>query len=370
MKVKTTWDIFVALFKQLFIRSKESVFWLVIFPSILFMILTTIFGNVDKNINLRVAIIGESKTLSKVFENIPQLSIEFVKTENQEEQLTLLENQLKAGKTQTIVILPEDFDSKLAIASLLQRTKLQRKVDVTIYYVPLRQESKLAKEIISGVFNSIGTTTQLKYTVHKLSEGQFSYNEFIYPGVIGMAILSAFLFGFMNDIVYMHKRGILRRLYTAPVSLTTVYLLAGLISLIQLALGILVLSIFAWLKGVDVFGYLQYILVHVPIASAVLVLLSITVMSLFKSTSKIFVFEQIFFQVQMFVGGFYFPLKFANPVVKSIAKMLPLTYTIDALRLPKNLNALESGHIVVPLIYIVILSLSVAFSGKKLRIGE
>ncbi|WP_448375777.1 ABC transporter permease, partial [Fervidobacterium sp.] len=124
------------------------------------------------------------------------------------------------------------------------------------------------------------------------------------------------------------------------------------------------------LKGVDVFGYLQYILVHVPIASAILVLLAITVISLSKSTTKIFVFEQIFFQVQMFVGGFYFPLKFANPVVKTVAKMLPLTYTVDALRIPKNLNALESGHIVVPLIYIVILSLIVAFSGKKLKIGE
>jgi len=366
-QIKANWEVFIALFKQLFTRSKESVFWLVLFPSILFMILTTIFGKVEENIDLSVKILGESRTLSKVFENLPQLSAEFVKIEDIQKQRSVLENELKAGKIQAFVILPNDFDSKFAFASLLQKTRLKRKIEVEIYFVPIRQESKVAQEILNGIFNSLGSTVQAKYEIHDLSKGHFSYNEFIYPGVIGMAILSAFLFGFMNDIVYMYKRGILRRLYTTPLSLITVYFSLGIVTMIQLILGIFILSIFAWFKGVNIHTYVPSLLVNIPISCAILVLMSIVIVSFSKSTSRIFVFEQVFFQVQMFVGGFYFPLKFANPFVKSIARILPLTYTVDALRIPSNLNVLDSGHMLVPVMYILVLLVVSAVSVKRLR---
>ncbi|PHJ12734.1 ABC transporter, partial [Fervidobacterium sp. SC_NGM5_O18] len=153
-------ELFISLFKQFFLRSKESVFWLVIFPTILFLILTTIFGNVEENVELKVKILGESKMLEKVFSDIKQFQTEFVTFTDEAEKLSKfkeLNNELRSGKIHAYAVLPRNFDSEFSIATILQKTKLQRKVEVNIYYVPVRQESKLAGDILSSVFNSLGT---------------------------------------------------------------------------------------------------------------------------------------------------------------------------------------------------------------------
>lgn len=65
------------LYKQLFLRSKETIFWLVVFPTILFLILTSIFGNVEQNVTVKIAIIGDSEILKRVFSGIKQITPKF-----------------------------------------------------------------------------------------------------------------------------------------------------------------------------------------------------------------------------------------------------------------------------------------------------
>lgn len=367
-------ELFISLFKQFFLRSKESVFWLVIFPTILFLILTTIFGNVEENVELKVKILGESKMLEKVFSDIKQFQTEFVTFTDEAEKLSKfkeLDNELRSGKIHAYVVLPRNFDSEFSIATILQKTKLQRKVEVNIYYVPVRQESKLAGDILSSVFNSLGTKEIVPVETYKLSEGEFEYNEFIYPGVVGMAILSVFIFGFMSEVEYLYRRGMLRRFYTTPINIINILIFTALVNMIELILGIFVLSLFANLKGVDVGKYLPSMISHVPLACVLLTLLSLNVLIFSKNQpSRVFVFGQIYFQVQMFAGGFYFPLKFANPVVKNFARFLPLTYTVDAIRLANHLNAFEEGHVLVPIIYILLLGINLILFSKKLKVAE
>ncbi|AFG35069.1 ABC transporter permease [Fervidobacterium pennivorans subsp. shakshaketiis] len=373
-KTSSLIELFISLFKQFFLRSKESVFWLVIFPTILFLILTTIFGNVEENVELKVKILGESKMLENIFSDIKQFKAEFIIFASDAEKsskLKELDNELRPGKIHAFVVLPENFDSEFSIATILQKTKFQRKVLVNIYYVPIRQESKLAGDILSSVFNSLGTREEVSVETYKLSEGEFEYNEFIYPGVIGMAILSVFIFGFMSEVEYLYRRGMLRRFYTTPINIINILIFTALVNMIELILGISVLSLFANLKGVDVGKYLPSMVLHVSIACVLLTLLSLNVLIFSKNKpSRIFVLGQIYFQVQMFAGGFYFPLKFANPVVKNFARFLPLTYTVDALRLPKHLNGFEKGHILVPIIYILLLGVNLLIFSKRLKVAE
>ncbi|MGC9771545.1 ABC transporter permease [Fervidobacterium islandicum] len=374
MKAHGLKELFVSLFKQFFLRSKESVFWLVLFPSILFLILTTIFGNVEENVELKVKILGESNILKKAFENIQQFNVVFVDFANDNERLSKLkelEKELRAGKIHAYVVLPENFDSQLQLALFLQKTQFHRRVLVDIYYVPLRQESKLAGNILSSVFDSLGIKESVSLEIHNLSKAEFEYNEFIYPGVVGMAFLSVFLFGFLSEVEYIYRKGVLRRFYTTPVNIIYVLVFIAIVDVIQLVLGISVLSFFAILKGVDVISYLPSLLLHGSIACILLTLLVLNVLIISnKKASRIFVFGQIYFQVQMFAGGFYFPLKFANPIVKSIAKILPLTYIVDAMRMTKQLSALESGHFLVPVVYIIIMSVSLAIFSKRLKVSE
>lgn len=357
-------EIFSALFKELFIRSKESVFWLVLFPTLLFLILTSIFGNVGENISLKVKILGKSEILKDVFTSIKQFEAEFVENSN----IEVLKEELKNGKINAFVVLPKDFDSRFGLANLLRNTRLMRKLDIEIYYVPVRQESQIAADILNGVFSSIGGSERIEYAVHKLNATQFNYNYFIYPGVIGMAILSAFLFGFLDILTYTHRRGIVKRLYLTPTSLITLYTLIGLICMIVLVIGLIVLSFVAQLKGVQVMRYVPTMLIHVSMAAAVMISMAMAILTVSKNTSRLFIFEQIFFQVQMFVGGFYFPLKQANHIVRSIAQFLPITYTVDALRKVDGFEAFQN-HLLVPTLYIFFFALIVVLNRKRLSVG-
>lgn len=360
--------IFDSLFKVLFIRSKESVFWLVMFPTILFLILTTIFGNIEENVEMKVKIVGKSQILQKIFENIKQFNVEFVSLDNDTISIESLKKSLERGSLDLIVVIPENFDSRYNSALLLKRTKLLKKIPVDIYCVPLRDSSKLAKDIVKGIFESMDTLESVSINEYSLSKDSYDYNNFIYPGVIGMAILSAFIFGFMDYIEYFQRGKLIIRFLAAPGNIILLYVLSAIVSVIELVIGVFILSLFAYFKGVDVIGYLPSVVFNTLLSSAVMISFILSVTSFVKKPSNLFAFQQIFFQVQMFIGGFYIPLKFTHPVVQTLAGIMPITYTVDSMRSFKSMNFFESGHILIPLIYILISSLIVIFRSRKFKL--
>lgn len=361
--------LFVSLFKQLFLRSKESVFWLAIFPIVLFLILTSIFGNMDENVQFRVKILGESKTLEKIFSNIEQMDAEFIPDYSQETINTLKKN-IEEDKLDALVVLPENFDGNYSNALLFRRTLLFRQVPIELYYAPLRQSSTIAYNVIKGVFNSMDVVEGVEYEVHNLSQEQYDYNNFIYPGVVGMAIMSTFLFGFMNELVYFRRKGTFKKLSMTPTKMVTIYITAAIVNIITMILSLFVLSLVAYFLGVDVFGYLTSTFIHTLLSCAVLTMLTLAIMTFSNSSTGLIIFQQIFFQVQMFLGGFYFPLKMLSPFITKLASFLPLTYTIDGMRVAKGLNSFESNHFTVPLIYLAVSTLIVLMRAKKLGVSE
>lgn len=370
-KLKKFAVLFDSLFKVLFLRQKEAVFWLSIFPTILFLILSTLFGNVEENIELKVKIIGHSKTLENVFKDIKQLNVIFEdKSSNSDnpEQINKALKELENEKLDLVVVLPDNFDSKYSSELLLRKTRLFKPVPIDIHYISLRDGSKIAKDIVEGIFTSMGLLESTTIEKHYLSQNTYDYNNFIYPGVVGMAILSVFLFGFMSDIQYFKTRNILRKFFTAPINPVYIYILTAVVNLLVLFLGVGVLSVFSYLKGVDVISYLPNLILNLLFSSAVMITFVIALMTFVTKPSNLFAFQQVFFQVQMFVGGFYVPLKFTSPIIQTIAKFLPITYIVDNMRTVKSLNSIDSNHFLVPLIYILVASIITIIRSKKLSI--
>lgn len=355
-----------ALFKQLFIRSKEAVFWLVVFPTILFLILTSIFGNVQQNVTIKVAVIGESHVLKKVFDSVQQISAKFFPHSERKR----FDEYLKALEGETfdvLLVLPEGFDSAYSRALLLRRTKLFRPVTVDVHYVPVREGSKLAFNMVKGILDALDIHSKVEMEIHNLSTRRVDYNTFIFPGVVGMALLSVYLFGFMNDLIWLNRKKIIKRLAISPFSLLKLYLFVALVNLTSLILGLSLLTLVAWIKGVDVATYLPSLIVNSLVSALVLTFLTLAVLIFENRSSALVAFQQIFFQVQMFAGGFYFPLKQIPPFVQAVARFLPITYTVDAMRKVVGLNSITSNHYVVPLIYLLFSILVVIVGIKRLH---
>ncbi len=350
---------FKALFNVLFIRSKESVFWLVFFPTILFIILTTIFGDMGRNVTFRISFVGESKILKRVFENIDNFEVFFYDEKDSDKIL----EDLKLSKIDLVVVLPKDFDNQLNRSLLLRKTLIHRPPTVKLFYSPSRQESQLTKEVFESVLNSFGST-QLEVKKHSLSQRKFHYPTFIYPGVVGMALLSTFLFGFINDIYYLRKKSVLRRFYVTPYPLPKFFLSSTVISVIQFILGILILSTLAHFYGVDILSAFPNTLFYLTLGSLVMIFLSIFAVYTLPGTS-LFVGTQIFFQVSMFVGGFYFPISQMPGWMQKVAYVLPVSSIVDGLRQPYGYSGFSNNWL-VPTVYILIfLTLDVVLFSKR-----
>uniref|UniRef100_A0A7C4GM67 ABC transporter permease n=1 Tax=Fervidobacterium thailandense TaxID=1008305 RepID=A0A7C4GM67_9BACT len=351
------------LYKQLFLRSKEAIFWLVVFPTILFLILTSIFGNVEQNVTVKVAIIGESEILERAFSGIQQISPKFFPYSKKEK----IKEYLKALERETfdvLVVLPEGFDAIYSRALLLRRTKFFKPVTVEVHYIPVRDGSKLAFEMVRGILDTLDVQDRVEMVIHNLSTRRVDYNNFIFPGVVGMAWLSVYLFGFMNDMLWLNRRKMIKRLSVSPFNLLKIYLFVAIVNLTSLVLGISILTFVAWLKGVDVVSYLPSLIFNSLISALVLTFLTLAVLVFENRSSAIVAFEQIFFQVQMFAGGFYFPLKQIPSFVQVVARFLPITYTVDSVRKVMGLNSIANNHYLVPLVYLLI-SISVVITGMK-----
>ncbi|MFN6991536.1 MAG: ABC transporter permease [Fervidobacterium sp.] len=365
--------LFSAFFKVFFIRSKESVFWLTIFPTLLFIILTTIFGNMEENVELKIKILGQSNALKNIFQQVKQLDVEFINynynyQEEFDKTIDYFKHELERGNIDLLVIIPNDFDIRYTTALILRKTKILRKVPIKVYNVPIRDGSKLAGDIFLSLIESINKLERIEIIEHHLSEGVYNYNDFIYPGVIGMAILSVFLFGFINDLEYINRKKVIHRFLITPTNIVYTYIIIAVVNVIELFVGILLLSIFANFKGVNVFQFLPNVVFNLLLSSVVMILLSITILSFVKNPSFLFGFTQIFFQVQMFVGGFYIPLKFTPNVVRGIAMLLPITYSVDNMRSVVSLNSLQVNHFLVPIFYIITCAVLIVLRRKNLYI--
>ncbi|MFN3692001.1 MAG: ABC transporter permease [Fervidobacterium sp.] len=365
--------LFGAFFKVFFLRSKESVFWLTIFPTLLFIILTTIFGNIEENVELKIKILGQSNVLKNIFQQVKQLDVEFINYNNNDQEefdktIEYFKHELERGNIDLLVIIPNDFDIRYTTTLLLRKTKILRTIPIKIYNVSIRDSSKLAKDILLSIIESINKLERIEITEHRLSEHVYNYNDFIYPGVIGMAILSVFLFGFINDLEYINRKKVIRRFLITPTNIVYTYIIIAVVNVIELFVGVLLLSIFANFKGVKVIQFLPNVIFNLLLSSVVMILLSITILSFVKNPSFLFGFTQIFFQVQMFVGGFYIPLKFTPNVVRGVAMLLPITYTVDNMRSVVSLNSLQVNHFLVPMLYIITCAILIGLRRKSLYI--
>ena len=359
--------LFKSLFKELFLTSKDSVFWLTIFPTILFLILTSIFGNMERNVQFRVKILGKSEMLENVLNKVQQMNVEFIPDYSQE-TLNALKLRLEEDNIDVILVLPNDFDKSYSTSLLLKETTLFRQIPVELYDVRLRQSSAIASDVMKGIFGSMDVSENVKYEVHNPFGEQYDYNNFIYPGIVGMMIMSVFLCAFMSYLIYFRRKKILRKISTTPISMITVYLTTAAVNLIALIIGLCGLSVVAYFLGVDVITYLPSMIVHTLIACSVLTMITLVVMTFSSNPSGLFVFQQIFLQIQMFAGGFYFPLKVLTPFIRKFANFLPLTYTVDGIRSAKGLNSLDTNYYIVPLIYLALSTLIVSLRSKKLTI--
>jgi ABC-2 type transport system permease protein len=212
-----------------FVREREAVFWVFIFPVLMTFALGIAFRNTapDKTF---VAIEGDATNLSvselaNVLAHSPEISSSVLATDE-------AARALRSGKV-AIIIKPGNDSYSLR-------------------FDPTRPESRTARLIVDDVLQRArGRTDIVSIGEEKITEPGARYVDFLVPGLIGMNLMGSGLWGLGFTIVIARSRKLLKRLAATPMRRSH-YLLSFMLSrLVFLLFEVAAVVVFAWL----VFGF-------------------------------------------------------------------------------------------------------------------
>ena len=211
-----------------FLREKEAVFWVFVFPVLMTFALGIAFRNTVPD---KTPVAIEATTDAKASEVAQLLSASADVT------ATVLSpaeaaQALRSGKV-SIVVRP-------------QGDTFEYRFD------PTRPESRTARLFVDDVLQrGKGRADVLTVGEEKVTEPGARYVDFLVPGLIGMNLMGSGLWGLGFTVVIARSRKILKRLAATPMRRTH-YLFSFMLSrLVFLALEVAAVIVFAWL----VFGF-------------------------------------------------------------------------------------------------------------------
>ena len=208
-----------------FLREKEAVFWVFVFPVLMTFALGIAFRNTGTDKTF-VAIEG-SAVDQKVSEtaNVLSRSPDITATVLAPEQAA---QALRSGKV-SIVVKPEN--------------------DSFAYrFDPTRPESRTARLLVDDALQrGKGRTDVAGSSEQKIAEPGARYVDFLVPGLIGMNLMGSGLWGLGFTVVIARSRKLLKRFAATPMRRSH-YLLSFMLSrLVFLVLEVAAVIIFAWL---------------------------------------------------------------------------------------------------------------------------
>ena len=205
-----------------FLREKEAVFWVFIFPVLMTFALGIAFRNTapDKTPVAIEATTGASET-AQLLSRSSEITAT-VMSPNEAAQA------LRSGKV-SIVVRPQNdsYDYR---------------------FDPTRPESRAARLVLDDVLQrGRGRTDVVKTGEEKITEPGARYVDFLVPGLIGMNLMGSGLWGLGFTVVIARSRKILKRFAATPMRRSH-YLFSFMLSrLVFLVLEVAAVVVFAWL---------------------------------------------------------------------------------------------------------------------------
>jgi ABC-2 type transport system permease protein len=257
-----------------------------------------------------------------------------------------VKSSIQDGQQSAGIIIGSNFTSNLQSG---------KQADVTIVIDQSNpQTASLVQATLTQAIGQLGTQTAtyglnqtyktpLNYSLARVApydvkttgivSGQTNYFQFVAPGIMAMVAMMSLMTGLPHAISYEREIGTLDGMLAAPVHRMSI--LAGKViaqttrGMLQ---GVIILGLSIGLFGVVVQGSLALVVGLLLLTVFSIVGLGILITS-FTSTEETasMVMMTITFPM-MFLSGVFFPLQQMPEFMQVIAKFLPLTYAVTALR--------------------------------------
>ena len=388
-KMKTLIDLITIAKKDLleFVRDKTRLVTFVIMPIFMLIMVGFIFPSQTsiKNINIGIANQDNgvlSKQLVSVVSNLEITSgtkafkLHYYSNENE------IKTAIRSQDVNGGLVIPANFgqditknnvtnvvvvqDQSNPQVSALTTETLQKviggfgqgittqKISIMMAKAPGGAKPSLVASIVAPISTSLAG----------LFPGNTNYFEFVAPGIMSMIVLTAVLTGLAASVSRERETGTLDGILIAPVSRLSIILGKATAQATRgLAQGILVLILAIVFFGVTVNGSILLVLIILLLGIFSFVGMGILVSA---STAEQETATQLLFMFQfpmLFLSGVFFPIQQMPTAMQYIAKIIPLTYAIEAMRkvmiLGGNLSSVRNDLIILVVFGAVTLTIAV-----------
>jgi ABC-2 type transport system permease protein len=385
------------------IRERITLFWFLVFPVFMLVLLSLIFGQIGQEgeINFDIALINrdtggsDSAGLATMIVDVV-VNLATPQAAGQEPLFTLHQpggseapdvfldrelTSLRRGRRAAVVVIPEGFGDAVLRGMAPSTGERPEPAKLTVYMSRTSVASEMATEIIEQVLGRIDREILIEagrfdpsaeiqtQTLWLGQEGdETRYIDFLLPGIVLMAFFTTGLFGVPGVILFNRDRKVLRRYWVTPLSVPR--FLAGF-SLGHLSLCGLQ---FALLFLLGRYGFGATVSFAQPAAFLTLILAAVTFMafgfliaSLARTANAGMATANVLNMPMMFLSGMFFPVAGLPAFLKGVVYANPVSYLVNGLRASVGVESspFSPGLLIgVPLAWI---ALSALVAARKLK---
>jgi ABC-type multidrug transport system permease subunit len=319
-----------------FIREKEAVFWVFVFPVLLAFALGIAFRNSAPE-KMRVAIEKNgivSDVLARKLSSSADLDVLLLEPAE-------AANALRTGKVAVVVVAPADklpAHSPSNSADGPHNDGVLAGSSFDFRFDPTRPESRMARMAVDDALQrALGRADVASIKDHTETEPGARYIDFLIPGLIGMNLMGSGMWGLGFVVVNARTRKLLKRLAATPMRRSH-FLLSFMFSrLAFLVMEVVAVIAFAWaVFGVKVHGSFAALAIVALFGAMTFAGIGLLVASRPKTIEGVSGLMNLVMLPMWLLSGTFFSSSRFPEVFQPFIKALPLTALNNSLRAVMN----------------------------------
>ncbi len=345
-----------------FFRNKGAVFWSFIFPIILFVLLGSLLGNQSSTVTIYYVDNDHSILSSQFIGVLRNASTSVVLMDGTGMDLA---KNLTDAKISSYIVIPEGFGNEVMAAKTGSNSTGGA---IQLYMDKSQPVSAAAMSVVSQVADNMNIQISgAKYLItvkpQDVATTNVNYLDFLFPGIIGMSVMSIAVNGTVGQSARNRATGVFRKLATTPISRIEWNAARIINQTIILLMSLAVSIVAAWLifnihPNINIWMILMIIA-----GGAVFSGLGNIIASFVKDEDTAANAASAMTFPLMFVSGSFFSVGSMPWFLQDLANISPLTYLNNGLRsamLTGNNADVLSNFAIVAVLGVVLFVIGVA----------
>lgn len=306
-----------------FLREKEAVFWVFVFPVLLACALGIAFRNTAPE-KLKIAVERESGGLAEVLAQSPDIDVMALPAPE-------AARELRTGGVALVVRAASDWH-------LDSVESASNGAAYDFSYDPTRPESRMARLTVEDALQrALGRGDVAEIRDHTVTEPGARYIDFLIPGLVGMNLMGSGMWGLGFTIVSARTRKLLKRLAATPMRRPHFLLSFILSRLVFLVLEVAAVIGFAWFVfGVGVHGSIIDLAAVSVIGAMTFAGVGLLISARPKTIEGVSGLMNLVMLPMWLLSGTFFSASRFPDALQPFIKALPLTALNDSLRAVMN----------------------------------